>query len=546
MPSKFGGIPLGEPEEGGVSEFGGVAVDYQEQPPQEPETEPTIEPQLIVPKARTWEEEADFIRNQFETGQFDENQQAAFREIERRGLLSKPFSVAGLTPVPEKLEAPTPEMDFIKPMSWKSVMSQAVSNTPKSAAQFVEDLVSPFLHPIDTAKAVGNLAVGMKDKFVPGTQESEQIVDDLIEVFKERYGGIENLKTTLAEDPVGITADIASVLVPGGVAVKGAGTAAKVGKIAKVGEAVSRIGKAIEPVSAVAKAAKEVGRKLIPKDAPSSWYQGAAKFSTTIPEAGRAKLAQTALDKGIMPTLSGLDKTRDMINKFNDEITILIDEATDAGKKIQVQKLFKEFTTLKNKMSSEPLTRKKQISRVAREINFNFKKLGKKDITPAEAQRLKQAIYKETEGFYSSVKNSPAKIEAKHAVARAAKESIEEIFPEIKNLNKQEGALIELKKQLEKSASRISNRDLIGIGVPIKGGAGGAVAGPAGMAGGLILGLFDTPQVKAKLAIVANRLKKKGVILDDDSLMRKIIETTTPAIPLRQAGRLERQETPTK
>mgnify|MGYP001586670474 FL=1 len=78
-------------------------------------------------------------------------------------------------------------------------------------------------------------------------------------------------------------------------------------------------------------------------------------------------------------------------------------------------------------------------------------------------------------------------------------------------LNKQEGALIELGEALEKAANRITNRDIIGIGVPIKGGLGGVVGGWKGAAGGVAVGLLDTPAIKSKLAIVLNRLKEKGI-----------------------------------
>lgn len=429
-------------------------------------------------------------------------------------------------------------------LSFSEVVGGAISNTPRSAKRFIKDLVSPFLSPVQTAKAVGSLGKGVAQKFIPGEQEDEKIVDALGQMLKERYGGVENLKRTLAEDPVGAVGDIATILTGGGALVKGLGTLGKVGGVARAGETVSKIGKALEPATAATKSIKGVAQKIIPEGLPSELFQSAAKFSTAIPQADRVKLAQTALDNRITPTLKGLDKTREKINKFNDEITVLIDTATEAGEKIPVNRLFAEFGELKKTISSEPLTRKRQIGNVAREINKNFKDLGKKTLTPKEAQQLKQAVYRETEGFYNSVKNSPAKIQAKQAVAKAAKDAIEEIFPEVKQLNKQEGALIELRKQLEKSASRISNRDLIGIGTPIKGVAGGAAAGLPGVAGGLALGLFDTPQVKAKLAIVLNSLKKKGVALPDDSLLKKILDTEPEAVRIasRQAGVISEQQ----
>lgn len=477
-------------------------------------------------------------------------------------LVTGETPTAAIAPEPQPLQAPTggipedfrlqrtgtgdipAEQDFVRPLTIKQVVTGAIENTPKSAGQFVKDIITPFLNPVETADALAGLAVGVGEKLVPGRQENEQVVDDLVDAFRERYGGVENIKRTLAEDPVGFVADVSSLLVPGGQAVKGVGVAAKAKEIGKVGAAITKAGRTIEPLTGVAKTARATARKLIPEDLPSELFQSAAKFSTTIPEAARVKLTRTALDNRIMPTLRGLDQARGKINEFNDEITNLIDRATETGKKVPVQRLFAEFGDLKRAMSAEPITRQRQIGRVAKEIGANFKRLGKKELTAKEAQQLKQAIYRETEGFYSSVKNSPARIDAKQAVARAAKESIEDIFPEIRELNRNEGSLIALRKELEKSASRISNRDLLGIGVPIKGGAGGAIGGLPGLVGGAAIGLFDTPQVKAKLAIVLNSLRKKGVVLPEDSMFRRLLGAAPEeaAISARQAGRLEEFE----
>ena len=97
------------------------------------------------------------------------------------------------------------------------------------------------------------------------------------------------------------------------------------------------------------------------------------------------------------------------------------------------------------------------------------------------------------------------------AVARSAKEALEEIIPQIKQLNATEGALIDLQTHIERASARITNRDLLGIGMPIKGTMGGVVGGYPGATAGLALGLLDTPIVKSKIAIVLNRLRKHGI-----------------------------------
>ena len=72
-------------------------------------------------------------------------------------------------------------------MSWTDVGSKAIQNIPSSAAQAGKDLVQPFMHPIDTAQAVGNLALGGIQKLIPdniaiinqviGEQDSEKHAD---------------------------------------------------------------------------------------------------------------------------------------------------------------------------------------------------------------------------------------------------------------------------------------------------------------------------------------------------------------------------------
>jgi len=414
----------------------------------------------------------------------------------------------------------------------KTDVNTAASNVPKSGARFIEDLITPFLNPIDTAKAVGNLAIGTAEKLIPGKQEKEIFADQMVDFIKQRYGTKEAFKQTLIEDPVGVTADIASVVTGAGVAVKGVGRATKIQKISDVGEAITKAGAGLEPLQITRKITLETARPFIPKELPGRMFQSSAKFSTTLTEQQRKALTRTALDNEILPNVAGLDKIRSGINELNDQITSLIDDATTSGQKIQLKSFFKGFRELKKEasLSGRPVSSQRQIENIAREIGRANKKIGRKEFTPQEVQKLKQQIYKETESYYGKVTENPAAIKAQQAVARAAKESLEEIFPEIGQLNKKEAALIELNQAIEKSASRIANRDLLGIGVPIKGVAGGVAAGPWGVATGLGLGLLDSPTVKARLSIILNRLKRQGVQISPNSGFT--------ALGLFQAGRL--------
>ena len=156
--------------------------------------------------------------------------------------------------------------------------------------------------------------------------------------------------------------------------------------------------------------------------------------------------------------------------------------------------------------------------------------------TPEEIQKIKVRIYKDLESFYEKQKATPAKVELRKAVARNARKMLEDVIPEvrqikrwfekpkptgIKQINKAEGALLDLWDAIESKSNRITNRDFISIGLPIKMGAGAGIGGlMAGSQGaavgsglGLLLGVFDTPQVKAKLALMVNVMRDSGITI---------------------------------
>ena len=132
-----------------------------------------------------------------------------------------------------------------KDKSMLDVFQEAGGNIPKSAAQFGEDIVAPFLSPKETLESIGKLGLGLFEKLTPGIQENEKLVDSVGTFLKDRYGSIEAVKKTIATDPVGIAADLSLILTaPGMLPVKAAKTVANVGrKIDPLNLAASAAGK---------------------------------------------------------------------------------------------------------------------------------------------------------------------------------------------------------------------------------------------------------------------------------------------------------------
>lgn len=152
------------------------------------------------------------------------------------------------------------------PMAWSDVGSQAVQNIPKSAGEFVGNITHAVTHPVETVKTIANVGYGGLSKAagaigVPMEPDAkakrEQSFDAVRDFFAERYGGVENFKRTLADDPVGLAADLSSVFAPAGIAARAPGVAGKAGKVA---QAASR---ALDPITLAARTIKGTGKNVV-------------------------------------------------------------------------------------------------------------------------------------------------------------------------------------------------------------------------------------------------------------------------------------------
>jgi hypothetical protein len=177
---------------------------------------------------------------------------------------------------PAKTEAPKPEADpfaeFDQPAKpaeklWGKVAAEAVTNVPKSVGGLVEGIAGAVAHPVETAKGLGKMVVGAGEsltekavgvfnpelvKFneqINPPSERQKAAEAAGNYYKSRYGSEEGFKRALADDPAGVAADMASVLYGG------AGVASKAGLV-KAGEALTKAGSAIDPLTNVLRAGK--------------------------------------------------------------------------------------------------------------------------------------------------------------------------------------------------------------------------------------------------------------------------------------------------
>ena len=129
--------------------------------------------------------------------------------------------------------------------------SDLIGNIPQSTAQFVTDIATPFLSPVDTVTTLGKLGAGLVQLAIPGEQGNEELARAVGSYYADRYGGIDNVLKTLKEDPVGILSDVALMATGAGAGVKATGQASKIQKVADVGETIKKTGIGIDPATPI-------------------------------------------------------------------------------------------------------------------------------------------------------------------------------------------------------------------------------------------------------------------------------------------------------
>lgn len=420
-------------------------------------------------------------------------------------------------------------------MSAGEVVTSAIKNIPSSALQYGKNIVSAVTNPIDTAGAVLKTAAGGVQAATRGSfegipeGEDEAYFNALKEGLKERYGGMENIKRTIAEDPVGFAGDVSTVLLAAGGLTQGAGKLASTPGVVKAGEAVTKAGKAVEPLGIVGAGGRAVA-KAIPEKIPQRLYGSAVKFSTKLDPTDRIERIATGLREGIIPGEKGLAQISDKIDDLNKQIQTTISSAATRGEKLQTDEIVKRIDDLKpfyqNTLDPKPyLDDLDNLKKAVADAHGTA-------IPVDKAQQIKQNTYKLLRKHYGEMKGHM--IEGQKALARGIKEELATKYPELNSLNKTESELIKLEESIEKALGRIENRDLVGIGSTIAGTAAATVTGSPSVGIGAMLtrALIDHPKLKARIAIALQNARIKGIIKETKGQAARPL--------LDQAGRIQR------
>lgn len=247
------------------------------------------------------------------------------------------------------VEAPKGELTL------RQVGEQAIQNAPASMGRMLGDIATAVTSPVQTGEAVGEIAGGMRSKALgavapsgygetvtslsnlfspsvlgagirslmgvtPPTQqqlealrprpkeEREAAANALIDMYKQRYGGTEAIKQTIATDPVGALADISTVLTAGGGAgVRGAGA----------------VGRAIDPLNVITKPVGAAGKYVVEPVVSSSLGVLTGAGEQSVRQAARAGVEGskefTAQMRGQGDIEQAVDMARSALNQIRSE-----------------------------------------------------------------------------------------------------------------------------------------------------------------------------------------------------------------------------------
>lgn len=493
---------------------------------------------------------------------------------------------------------------------WSDVPLEALGNVPKSAGEFASGIYQAVRHPIDTGMNLLDAAAGGLRNIMPSPvvsaidridpnaasgQRASQAASAIGQFYKDRYGSMEELKGTLATDPVGALSDVSALL---------SGGAMIAPKFAKAGlRSASTVTNPVAIVSkTVGKAAPYIGGKVADvigglgthtggeslRQAARSGMQGGISAKTftqnmrgkvpmtdvlesakaNLDDMGRAKsaeyragMAKVSGDKSVLD-FKGIDQAiQDAAGNVTFKGQVKNQKAAEV-----LQKISDDVNRWKTLNPSEFHTPegldalKQRVGAMVESIPFEEKTarmVGNKIYHAIKGEITKQApVYADVMKGYSEATDQIKEIE--RALSLGGKASVDTAMRKLQsltrnNVNTNYGYRVGLARKLEEQGGREIMPALAGqsLNTWTPRGLGGAVAGGLGLGGYAVGGAplavsmlaAQSPRLMGEAALKtgqAARLLEQGYNIPTQ-LTGGLLDTATLANMLYQAGRLPQQ-----
>jgi len=407
--------------------------------------------------------------------------------------------------------------------AWRDVPAEALRNLPGSAFETGKGIVQGAWqmarHPVQTAENISHIVGGATG--ISPEQKSKDMWDATKQFFVDRYGGEEQLKKTLAEDPAGFLMDVSTVLTGGGaMAAKAPGIVGKVGAAAKVA------GEVINPLNAT-KAVTVPARALINKTGlPERLMEGVMKYPVPMKGEKRHAMVETQFKYGLDPTKKGsVAKLQGLVTDMNNETSQLkAIAANELGDTVPVKAIANAVDGVIKKWSTSDQAKKyvNTLTKYKEDLiagNKEFLNASELDTFVTNMQDILKPEFQRALNVNPSAKAEVIK-QAQMAVHANAKARLADLTG-IGELNAEQARLLNLKPYLERANNRIRNWNSLRLTDMLMTGPAGALAYAssdsvlAGIAATAAMKMLTSPAFPAKVAFGL----KKGIFTQQQAQM---------------------------
>lgn len=346
---------------------------------------------------------------------------------------------------------------------WGEVLTQAGFNIPSSGKKYVGSIVEAIKHPIQTATTVSDLGAGavismmpesmisylgptgMRVLFGERNKEMKQLANAVGKHYVNTYGSLDGFKKAVAEDPVAILGDAATII-------GGLGAATKSPKIAAIAAAIDPVNASIWAAQQTRRGAGNVTASVLGKSTGTGTAPVIEAYQAGR-QGGAAAEQLTGQMRGTSPMTEPLtiarrnvervrqqraqDYRSGMVNISNDKSILVFDDIDNALISALDKTNFRGVT--KNTKAADAL-------QSAAEIIAEWKRLDPAQYhTPEGFDALKQRIggvletipYPEAtsrtvvQGLYDSVKSTVTKQAPEYAKVMKEYQNMSELLEEI-------------------------------------------------------------------------------------------------------------------
>jgi hypothetical protein len=376
-----------------------------------------------------------------------------------------------------------------------------------------------------------------------------------------QYATEKGLKNYIENNPEDALMDLTTLLVP---VLAGTRKVAQLYGFKKLTKGIQFAEKAAsmgEPFNVAKQAVRQPIRLLmkIPKlrKLPENLYARAIRFHHTIPLEKQDKLIDIALKNETSVNVKQYLRLNEQIGSFTKSVDNMV-SSVDPSKTFKVDAFFGSTwnRAIKDLLAISSKDVVKSFEDVKKIIIKNNKLLKRTELTPIEQQKMKKQLNIELEEAYQNAVNkleqAPLQKNAVMVLNKQIRQNLEIIVPEtslvsfkkinnrivqkvfpgaeklnIKQINRLEGDLIELREAMSKSINEIRTGSMLDFQLVSKaslggaagyflptliGGEGSAILGGIGTVLGVTFGVIDSnPMIKSRLAIYLKNLQSVGI-----------------------------------